>query len=125
PLLTQVNFVRVSPGATEANGLTGGTLDAAFPAPAAAYVPIRSNGNFQYTSKPGFVQEHLDFNEANPNLAHPWMRQAIALGINRPALIKAVYYDTNILAPGAMTQLNSPEFVLNKYSKAPYDYYKT
>ncbi|MDX6480376.1 MAG: glutathione transport system substrate-binding protein [Gaiellaceae bacterium] len=123
--LSQVNFVRTTPGSTEASGLTGGTLDAAFPAPAAAYVGIRSNANFHYDSAKGYVQEHADFNQANPLMAHNWFRQAVALGINRPALIKATYYDTNIVAAGSMSQLNSPEYVLGKYSKAPYDYYKT
>jgi ABC-type transport system substrate-binding protein len=124
PHLQQVNFIRVAPGNSEAQALSGGSLDAAFPAPAAAYVGLRSNNNFNYTAAKGYVQEHLDFNEANPLLAHPWMRQAIALGINRPALIKAVYYDTNIIPSGTMSQLNSPEFVLGKYAVAPYDYYK-
>jgi ABC-type transport system substrate-binding protein len=123
--LSQVNFVRTSSGSTEANGLTGGQLDAAFPAPAAAYVGIRSNSNFVYDTAKGFVQEHIDFNQANPLLAHPWMRQAIALGINRAAVIKAAYYDTNVAVAGSMGALNNPEYVLGKYSKAPYDYYKT
>ena len=123
--LSQVNFVRTTPGNTEAAGLTGGQLDAAFPAPTAAYVGIRSNPAFVYQAKKGFVQEHQDFNQANPLLAHNWMRQAYSLGINRPALIKAVYYDSNIVPTGTMGQLNSPEYVLGKYSLAPYDYFKT
>jgi len=125
PHLSQVNFVRVSPGSSEAQGLSGGQLDAAFPAPAAAYVGIRSNPNFTYNTAKGFVQEHLDYNEANPLLKHPWMRQAVSLGINRPAMIKAVYYDTGIIPAGKMGQLNSAEYVLGKYSLAPYDYFKT
>jgi len=34
--LTQANFIRTTPGSTEANGLASGQLDAAFPAPTAA-----------------------------------------------------------------------------------------
>jgi len=123
--LSQVNWVRTTPGSTEANGLSSGQLDAAFPAPAAAYTGFRTDPNFTYNATKGFVQEHIDFNEANPGLHHPWMRQSFALAINRPAVIKAVYYDSGIFNPGTMAQLNSPEYVLGKYSVAPYDYFKT
>lgn len=125
PQLTQVNFIRANSGSAEESGLASGTLDAAWPAPNAAYVPQKSDPNFTYQAVKAFVQEHFDFNEANPLLAHPWMRESIALGINRPALIKTVYYDSNIVPSGSMGQLNSPEYVLGKYSKAPYDYFKT
>ena len=123
--LSQVNFLRTTPGATENAGFTGGTLDAGFPAASAAYVGLKTNPNFVYATAKGFVQEHMDFNQANPLIARPWMRQSIALGINRPAVIKANYFDTGIANVGSMGQLNSPEYVLGKYSKAPYDYFKT
>jgi ABC-type transport system substrate-binding protein len=122
PALTQVNFDLVDPGGPEVNALQGGQIDAAYPAPTAALAPLQSDPNFVYDVKNGFVQEHWDFNQANPNLAHPWMRQAIALGMNRPALIKAVYSDTNI-APG-LKLLNSPEYELGKLAANPYDYFK-
>jgi ABC-type transport system substrate-binding protein len=108
PALTQINFDCCQTGATEVNSLQGGQDDAAYPAPTAALAPLQNDPNFVYDVKNGFVQEHWDFNQANANLAHPWMRQAIALGMNRPAVIKAVYSDTNI-APG-LKQLNNPEY---------------
>jgi len=122
PALTQVNFALVAPGAPEVNALQGGQLDAAYPAPTAALAPLQTDSNFVYNVKNGFVQEHWDFNQANPNLAHPWMRQAIALGMNRPALIKAVYTDTNI-APG-LHQLNNPEYEIGKYASGSYAYFQ-
>jgi len=122
PALSTVNFALVAPGAPEVNALQGGEIDAAYPAPTAALAPLQSDPNFVYDVKNGFVQEHWDFNEANPNLAHPWMRQAISLGMNRPSLIKAVYSDTHI-APG-LRLLNNPEYELGKNAVAPYDYFK-
>ncbi|MCA1646016.1 MAG: peptide ABC transporter substrate-binding protein [Chloroflexi bacterium] len=41
---------------------------------------------------PGNAWEHLTFNLDNPILAEPTVRQAIALGINRPALNEAIMF---------------------------------
>jgi len=119
--LTQVNFVCCLVNATEVNALQGGQVDAAYPAPDASLAPLQTDPNFVYNVKNGFVQEHWDFNQANANLAHPWMRQAIALGVNRPAIIKAIYTDTNI-APG-LKQLNNPEYEIGKLANGSYAYY--
>ena len=121
PDLTQVNFALVAPGAPQVNALQGGQLDAAYPAPDASLAPLQTDPNFVYNVKNGFVQEHWDFNQANPNLAHPWMRQAIALGVNRPAIIKAIYTDTNI-APG-LKQLQNPEYEIGARATGAYAYF--
>jgi len=123
PSLTQINFDCCTTGATEVNNLQGGQDDAAYPAPTAALQPLQTDPNFVYNVKNGFVQEHWDFNQANPNLAHPWMRQAIALGMNRPALIKAVYSDTHI-APG-LKQLNNPEYEIGGLANGSNAYFST
>lgn len=122
PALTQVNFALVAPGSPEVSALQGGQIDAAYPAPDASLQPLQGNGNFHYNVGNGFVQEHWDFNQANPLLAQLWMRQAISLGVNRPAIIKAIYTDTHI-APG-LKPLNSPEYEIGKNAKSPYDYFK-
>lgn len=121
PDLTQVNFALVAPGAPEVNALQGGTLDAAYPAPTAALLPLQTDPSMVYNVKNGFVQEHFDINQANPLLAKAWMRQAIALGLNRPAIIKAIYTDTGI-APG-LKPLNNPEFEIGKYATGAYAYF--
>jgi len=122
PALTQINFDCCTTGQPEVNALQGGQVDAAYPAPDPSLAPLQSDPNFVYDVKNGFVQEHWDFNQANPNLAHPWMRQAIALGMNRPAVIKAVYADTGI-APG-LQQLNNPEYEIGKNATGSYAYFK-
>ena len=121
PALTQVNFALVAPGGPEVNALQGGQLDAAYPAPTAALAPLQHDPNQVYDVKNGFVQEHWDFNQANPSLAHPWMRQAIALGVNRPAIINAVYTVTGI-APG-LKPLNNPEYTTGALATGTYAYF--
>ena len=46
-------------------------------------------GQIKYLAAPGLQFEHFDFNEANPYLAKLAVRQAIAYGTNRKALIAA------------------------------------
>src|SRR5205823_11254627 len=41
---------------------------------------------------PGNAWEHLTFNLDNPILADPSVRQAIAFGLNRPALNEAILF---------------------------------
>jgi len=122
PALTQVNFAIVAPGSPEVNALQGGQIDAAYPAPDASLQPLQNDPNFTYNVGNGFVQEHWDYNQANPLLQNLWMRQAISLGVNRPSIINAVYGSTGI-APG-LKQLNNPEYEIGKLAHSPYDYFK-
>ena len=122
PGLTQINFQLVAPGAPEINALQGGQLDAAYLTPSAALASACQNDSSLVCDvKNGFVQEHWDFNQANPNLAHPWMRQAIALGMNRPALIKAVYTDT-IYA--GMKPLDNPVYEVGPNATGLHAYFR-
>jgi peptide/nickel transport system substrate-binding protein len=51
---------------------------------------IKSIPGFTVTVQPSLEYQHIDFNEANPYLARPGVRHAIADGINRPEMISRI-----------------------------------
>jgi len=89
--------------------MRGGEVDAIYPSPQTALSELKGQAGLVYSSIPGFTQEHWDINTAapgNPLLRNPWMRQAIALGMDRHSLIQALYGQ---IAPG-MKPLNNLEY---------------
>jgi ABC-type transport system substrate-binding protein len=82
---------------TEVQAMRGGEVDAISPTFGLNLLPLKGAPGLVFEQLPGYYLEHLEFNEgkgsSNPLLRAPWMREAIALAIDRPALIKAVYGD--------------------------------
>ena len=96
PGLAEVAMKVVLDPNAEVQALRGGEVDAI--APPFDYnnlLPLRSTSGITLTVVPGYYFEHLEFREAkgtsNVLLRAPWMRQAIALGIDRQAVIDTVY----------------------------------
>ncbi len=116
---------------TTATAIQSGDVDVIYPQPQPFLVPLRHNSSVTVQIGKGPVWEHIDFNmgrgSPNPLLANQWMRQAIAYGMDRTAIVKALYYSTDI-APG-LPVLNAPIFMTNsQYYKAQfktYSYNKT
>ena len=94
---------------SEIQAMRGGEVDAIYPSPQTALAQLKGQAGLTYSSLPGFTQEHVDIQvgpKGNPLLKQPWMRQAIALGINRHSLIVALY---GTIAPG-LKPLNNLEY---------------
>jgi peptide/nickel transport system substrate-binding protein len=102
---------------TEIQAIRGGEVDVAYPSPQTALAPLVHQSGLKYNVTNGFVQEHWDISQgtatgnyaAGPNhalLKKVFVRQAIMLGMNRQALIKALY---NSIAPG-LKPLDNPEY---------------
>jgi peptide/nickel transport system substrate-binding protein len=90
--------------------IKGGTVDLIYPAPDVFLVPLRTSATIKQQIGQGPIYEHLDFqmgykDKANPLIKNLWMRQAIAYGIDRDVLVKALFVSTGI-APTLKT-LNS------------------
>jgi peptide/nickel transport system substrate-binding protein len=95
---------------TTVEEIKGGTVDVIYPAPDVFLVPLRSSKTISQQIGQGPIYEHLDFNmgykdKGNPLLKNLWVRQAIAYGIDRDGLNKALFVSTGI-APKLKT-LNS------------------
>jgi peptide/nickel transport system substrate-binding protein len=101
---------------TTVEEIKGGTVDVIYPAPDVFLVPLRKSTTIKQQVGQGPIYEHLDFqmgykDKANPLLKQLWMRQAIAQGIDRDALVKALFVSTGI-APKLKT-LNSVVITAN------------
>ena len=109
PGLKEVDFKIITDTNSEIQAMRGGEVDAIYPSPQTALSELKGQAGLVYSSIPGFTQEHWDINTAapgNPLLRNPWMRQAIALGMDRHSLIQALYGQ---IAPG-MKPLNNLEY---------------
>jgi peptide/nickel transport system substrate-binding protein len=80
---------------TEEQAMRGGEVDAISPSFGTYLLPLKGAPGIVFNQIPGYYMEHLEFNEgkgsSNPLLRAPFMREAIALGIDRAGIIKTVY----------------------------------
>jgi peptide/nickel transport system substrate-binding protein len=101
PNLKEVDFRLITDTNSEIQAMRGGEVDAIFPSPQTALSALRNQSGLVYNTVPGLYQEHVDIQfgpkSSNVLLRSPWMRHAIMMGMDRPALINALYKD---IAPG-------------------------
>jgi peptide/nickel transport system substrate-binding protein len=94
PKLTEVDFKIITDTNTEVQAMRGGEVDAINPTFGLNLLPLKSTPGVTFNQVPGLFQEHIDIQfgpKGQPLLRAPWMRQAIMMGIDRPAIIKTVY----------------------------------
>jgi ABC-type transport system substrate-binding protein len=93
--LNEVDFKIITDTNTEVQSMRGGEVDAIQPTFGQNLLPLKGASGIVFNQIPGYYLEHIEFNTnktaSNPLLKAPWMRQAIALGIDRTGIIKAVY----------------------------------
>jgi peptide/nickel transport system substrate-binding protein len=126
PGLKEIDFKLLTDTNSEIQAMRGGEVDAIFPSPQTALSELVHQSGLTYNATPGFVLEHLDFQmgpQGHPLLKQLWMRQAIALAINRASLIKAIF---SSYAPGQkplnnLLYLIGPDSVphFNRWATAP------
>jgi peptide/nickel transport system substrate-binding protein len=107
---------------TTAEQIRGGEVDVIYPQPQLFLVPLRHQRGLKTQIGRGPVFEHIDFNmgfkgKGNPLLKNLWVRQAIGYGIDRAALVKALYTTTDI-APGLPVMNDVFITTQNKFYKA-------
>jgi len=95
PGLAEVDFKIIAATNTEVQAMRTGGVDAIAPTFGSYLLPLKGQFGIVYSQIPGYYLEHLEFREgngsSNPLLRAPWMRQAIALGIDRQGIIGTVY----------------------------------
>jgi peptide/nickel transport system substrate-binding protein len=106
-----------------AQAIRGREVDLMYPQPQLFLVPLRHTAGIKVQVGRGPIFEHIDFNMGfgkgpfNNLLKQLWMRQAISYGIDRRAIVSALYTKTDI-APG-LPVLNDPIILTgNKFYKA-------
>jgi len=104
--LNSINFRIITDTNSEIQAMRGGEVDAITPSPESALSVLVHQKNLKYSAVPSFTQEHWDIQvnpesnvrgHWNPLLTKQYIRAAIAEGMNRPSLIKALYGG---IAPG-------------------------
>ena len=95
PGVAEVDFKFIADPVTEVEAMRTGEVDAIAPPFSQDLLPLKSTPGITFDEVPGYVLDHLEFREgkgaSNELLRAPWMREAIALGINRQAIINTVF----------------------------------
>jgi peptide/nickel transport system substrate-binding protein len=94
PRIKTVVFKVVADTQSEVEAMRRGELDAIAPTFGLDLAPLKSVRGLTYSQVPGLSQEHIDIQfgkQGNLLLRAPWMRQVLLRGIDRAALIDAVF----------------------------------
>jgi peptide/nickel transport system substrate-binding protein len=102
--ITEIDFKVITDPALLAEAMRSGQIDAVNPPFTTDLLALRGVPGLTYELAPAYALEHYDLREgsapaaptvtkgsSNVLLRAPWMRQAIALALNRQAMIDAVY----------------------------------
>jgi peptide/nickel transport system substrate-binding protein len=121
--LNQISFKIITDTNSEIQAMRGGEVDAITPSPESALSTLVHQKNLVYSAVPSFTQEHWDI-EVGPGgaplLKKLYVRQAIAMGMNRPSLIKALYGG---IAPG-LKPLNNTFYEFGSPASGKFAYFK-
>ena len=121
--LNSIAFKIITDTNSEIQAMRGGEVDAITPSPESALSTLVHQKNLVYSAVPSFTQEHWDI-EVGPGgaplLKKLYMRQAIAMGMNRPSLIKALYGG---IAPG-LKPLNNTFYEFGSPASGKFAYFK-
>jgi peptide/nickel transport system substrate-binding protein len=121
--LSSIAFKIITDTNSEIQAMRGGEVDAITPSPESALSTLVHQKNLVYSAVPSFTQEHWDI-EVGPGgaplLKKLYVRQAIAMGMNRPSLIKALYGG---IAPG-LKPLNNTFYEFGAPASGKFAYFK-
>jgi peptide/nickel transport system substrate-binding protein len=120
-----IQFVFIEESQTMVQALRGQEVDFINPQPQVTLAAdVDAIDGVEWEATLGNVWEHFDFNYSDPVLSQRFVRQAIAQGINRDAIVEAIVRPLN---PGAELLGNSVWMTNSAYyedhfnSKFPYD----
>jgi peptide/nickel transport system substrate-binding protein len=125
--LAKVVFTFSGDSQTEAQQIKAGEIDVFDPQPQAFLVPLRHTAGIKTQTALGPIFEYLGFNvgfhRSEPLLSQLWFRQAFAYGVDRTAMVRALFTSTGI-APGLPVFQNVWIFAGSPYYKKPWAYVK-
>ena len=76
---------------SEIQALKGEEVQAIYPQPQLELIPLLENPDFQIETNAGTTWEHIDFQFGNPLLKQQFVREAIAAGIDRDAIVERLF----------------------------------
>jgi peptide/nickel transport system substrate-binding protein len=91
--LAEIDFEVITDTNSELQAMSSGEVDAIHPSPQTALANLEMVPGVSMQSSEIDYTEHLDFNVASsmPLLQHRWFRQAVAYGIDRQAIVSALF----------------------------------
>lgn len=101
-----------------ANALLAGELDFAR-VDGADLTPFQDNPDFTVTTAPRDLMRYVGFNVQSPNVSDPAVRQALAVGLDRQAIIDTVAGGNGILADSLF---NRSTFIYEEGRNAQYEF---
>jgi len=120
--LNTISFKIITDTNSEIQAMRGGEVDAITPSPESALSTLVHQKNLKYSAVPSFTQEHWDI-DVGPGgpalLKKQYVRAAIAEGMNRPSLIKALYGG---IAPG-LKPLNNTFYEFGSPANGKFAYF--
>jgi peptide/nickel transport system substrate-binding protein len=111
--LDEIVFQFIPDTSAEIQAVRGGEVDAIYPQPQLELVDLTTEENITIETSAGTTWEHIDFQYGNELLAEDYVRQAIAQGIDRQAIIDQLFADINPdleLLNNLIFMSNSPEY---------------
>ena len=93
--LDEIVFQFIPDTSAEIQALRGGEVDAIYPQPQLELVDLQTEESISIESGAGTTWEHIDFQYDNPLLEQDFVREAIAQGIDRQAIIDQLFADIN------------------------------
>jgi len=125
--LSRIVFNFSGDSQTEAQQIKAGEIDVFDPQPQAFLVPLRHTAGIKTQTALGPIFEYLGFNmgfhRSEPLLKQLWFRQAFAYGMDRTAMVRALFTATGI-APGLPVFQNVWIFAGSPFYKKPWAYVK-
>jgi len=121
--LNSIVFKIITDTNSEIQAMRGGEVDAINPSPESALSTLVHQKNLHYSAVPSFTQEHWDIEQGpqgDPLLKKQYVRAAIAEGMNRQSLIKALY---GSIAPG-LKPLNNTFYEIGTNATGKHGYFK-
>lgn len=92
PAVKRIEGVIVSDGTARAQALAAGDLDLIYtPIPPAEVERLRQDDRFGHQAVPELTFTYVNFNTADPLLADPAMRRAIAKLIDQPTIVNVIF----------------------------------
>ena len=111
--LDEIVFQFIPDTSAEIQAVRGGEVDAIYPQPQLELVDLTTEEGITIESGAGTTWEHVDFQYGNELLAEDYVRQAIAHGIDRQAIIDQLFADINPdleLLNNLIFMSNAPEY---------------
>jgi peptide/nickel transport system substrate-binding protein len=96
--LASIHFVYLHNPNSEIQAMRGGEVDAIYPQPLQALADLKHESGLRIQSNESSIVEHLEIElgpKGNPLAKNRWVRQAIALSINRAETVRALFGTLN------------------------------